>query len=107
MLDFVGRLTADVHGISGVLAIVLMAVHAVWASVVLARRDVFSTAYESKLAAAFSDPAGWTRNVAQALDYQFGFKVSDTGLFRLLQRALLPVIPPTTQTELKAIAAAA
>lgn len=39
MLDFAGRLTADVHGISGVLAIALMAVHAVWASVVLARRD--------------------------------------------------------------------
>ncbi len=39
MLDFVGRLTADVHGISGVLAIALMAVHAVWASVVLVRRD--------------------------------------------------------------------
>ncbi len=39
LTDFVGRLTADVHGISGLLAIALMAVHAVWASVVLARRD--------------------------------------------------------------------
>jgi len=39
MLDFAGGLTADVHGISGVLAILLMLVHATWASIVLARRD--------------------------------------------------------------------
>ena len=39
MFDFAGGLTADVHGISGVIAIVLMLVHAIWASVVLARRD--------------------------------------------------------------------
>jgi uncharacterized repeat protein (TIGR03987 family) len=39
MIDFVGGLTADVHGISGVVAILLMLVHAVWASVVLRRRD--------------------------------------------------------------------
>jgi uncharacterized repeat protein (TIGR03987 family) len=39
MVDYVGGLTADVHGVSGVLAIVLMAIHAIWATVVLARRD--------------------------------------------------------------------
>jgi uncharacterized repeat protein (TIGR03987 family) len=39
MLDFAGGLTADVHGISGVVAIVLMLVHAVWASAVLLRHD--------------------------------------------------------------------
>lgn len=39
MIDFVGGLTADVHGITGVIAILLMLVHAVWATVVLARRD--------------------------------------------------------------------
>lgn len=39
MVDFAGGLTADVHGISGVLAILLMLVHAIWASIVLARRD--------------------------------------------------------------------
>jgi uncharacterized repeat protein (TIGR03987 family) len=39
MIDFVGGLTADVHGITGVAAILLMLVHAVWASVVLYRRD--------------------------------------------------------------------
>ena len=39
MLDFVGGLTADVHGIAGVIAIVLMFVHAAWAFVVLRRND--------------------------------------------------------------------
>jgi uncharacterized repeat protein (TIGR03987 family) len=39
MLDYAGGLTADVHGIAGVVAILLMLVHAVWATVVLARRD--------------------------------------------------------------------
>jgi uncharacterized repeat protein (TIGR03987 family) len=39
MLDFAGGLTADVHGISGLVAIILMLVHAVWATIVLARKD--------------------------------------------------------------------
>jgi uncharacterized repeat protein (TIGR03987 family) len=39
MFDFVGGMTFDIHGISGLLAIVLMAVHALWATVVLLRKD--------------------------------------------------------------------
>ncbi len=39
MLDFAGGLTFDVHGVTGVIAIVLMAVHAVWALIVLLRKD--------------------------------------------------------------------
>ena len=39
MLDFAGGLTADVHGVTGVVAILLMLVHAIWATIVLARRD--------------------------------------------------------------------
>ncbi len=39
MFEFAGGMQADVHGISGLVAIVLMAVHAGWASVVLVRRD--------------------------------------------------------------------
>jgi uncharacterized repeat protein (TIGR03987 family) len=35
MFDMAGGMTFDVHGISGLLAIVLMLVHAVWASWVL------------------------------------------------------------------------
>ncbi len=39
MFDYVGGMTVDVHGISGLIAILLMAVHAGWALVVLLRRD--------------------------------------------------------------------
>ena len=39
MFDFAGGMQFDVHGISGFLAILLMLVHAVWALVVLIRKD--------------------------------------------------------------------
>jgi uncharacterized repeat protein (TIGR03987 family) len=39
MLEMAGGMTFDVHGLSGLLAIVLMAIHAIWATVVLVRRD--------------------------------------------------------------------
>jgi uncharacterized repeat protein (TIGR03987 family) len=39
MVDVAGGMMFDVHGISGVIAIVLMIVHAVWALVVLVRKD--------------------------------------------------------------------
>jgi len=39
MMEYAGGLTADLHGVTGVLAILLMVVHAVWATVVLLRRN--------------------------------------------------------------------
>jgi len=39
MLDFAGGLTADIHGITGVIAILLMLIHAIWATIVLIRKD--------------------------------------------------------------------
>ena len=39
MMEMAGGITFDIHGLTGVVAIVLMLVHAAWASVVLARRD--------------------------------------------------------------------
>ena len=39
MIKAVGGLTTDVHGVSGVIAIVLMMIHAFWATVVLIRKD--------------------------------------------------------------------
>ncbi len=39
MLDFAGGLTFDIHGVSGLLAIILMFIHAVWAAVVLVRKN--------------------------------------------------------------------
>ena len=39
MFDFVGGLSYDVHGISGLLAIILMFIHAIWATIVLVRKN--------------------------------------------------------------------
>jgi len=39
MFEMAGGLTYDVHGLSGLLAILLMFVHAIWATVVLVRKD--------------------------------------------------------------------
>ena len=39
MFEFAGGLTFDVHGITGLIAIILMFIHAVWAAVVLIRKD--------------------------------------------------------------------
>ena len=39
MFDFVGGMMFDLHGITGLVAIILMAVHAFWALVVLLRKD--------------------------------------------------------------------
>lgn len=39
MMDMAGGLAFNFHGVTGVIAILLMLVHAVWATVVLLRRD--------------------------------------------------------------------
>lgn len=39
MLDFAGGMTFDIHGISGLAAIILMLIHAVWAFIVLLKKD--------------------------------------------------------------------
>ncbi len=39
MFEMAGGLTFDLHGISGVLVIFLMFIHAIWATIVLAKRN--------------------------------------------------------------------
>ncbi len=39
MFEMVGGMAFDIHGISGLIAIILMLIHAIWALVVLVRRD--------------------------------------------------------------------
>jgi uncharacterized repeat protein (TIGR03987 family) len=39
MLGMAGGLTFDVHGLTGVIAILLMAANAIWATVVIVRKD--------------------------------------------------------------------
>lgn len=43
--------------------------------------------YESRLVGLLGQPAGIFSTVAQALDYQFGFKVSDTWFYQFIQRS--------------------
>jgi len=39
MFEFVGGMSFDIHGISGLVAIILMFIHALWALIVLLRKD--------------------------------------------------------------------
>lgn len=39
MFEYVGGMAFDLHGITGLIAILLMFIHALWAGVVLVRRD--------------------------------------------------------------------
>jgi uncharacterized repeat protein (TIGR03987 family) len=39
MFEMAGKLNFDIHALTGVLAIVLMMIHAIWATLVLTRRD--------------------------------------------------------------------
>jgi len=48
--------------------------------------------YESRLIGLLGQPAGIFSTVAQALDYQFGFKVSDTWFYQFAQRAAGAVV---------------
>ncbi|HWL93028.1 MAG TPA: SPFH domain-containing protein [Phycisphaerae bacterium] len=44
--------------------------------------------YDSRLLGMFSEPGGILQSVAKAIDYQFGFKVSDTWFYSLLRRQI-------------------
>ena len=39
MFDYVGGMTFDIHGVTGLIAIILMFIHTVWATGVLWRKD--------------------------------------------------------------------
>ena len=39
MIEMAGGLTFDIHGVTGVIAIVLMMIHAIWATLVIIKRD--------------------------------------------------------------------
>lgn len=39
MIKMAGGLTFDIHGVTGVIAIVLMLIHAIWAAMVLFKKD--------------------------------------------------------------------
>lgn len=44
--------------------------------------------YDSRVLGMFSEPGGILQSVAKAIDYQFGFKVSETWFYNLLRRQI-------------------
>ncbi len=48
--------------------------------------------FESRFLALFTEPGGVMRNIADTLDYQFGFKVSSTWIYTFIERALFPLL---------------
>ncbi|MCX5647431.1 MAG: SPFH domain-containing protein [Phycisphaerae bacterium] len=49
-------------------------------------------AFDSRLLGIINEPGGIFRSVATAIDYQFGFKVSQTWFYKLLEKAIVPLI---------------
>ncbi len=54
--------------------------------------DEYHPPYDSRLLRMVARPAGAFRTVAEALDYQFGFKISQTWFYRFVERAVAPLI---------------
>ena len=49
--------------------------------------------YDSRLVGLLGQPEGLVTTAAQALDYQFGFRVSETWFYQFFERALLWLVP--------------
>lgn len=49
-------------------------------------------AFDSRLLGIINEPGGIFRSVAAAIDYQFGFTVSQTWFYRLLEKAIVPLV---------------
>ena len=47
--------------------------------------------FESRLLALLAEPGGVAKSIADAVNYQFGFEVSSTWFYQLLQRWLFPI----------------
>jgi regulator of protease activity HflC (stomatin/prohibitin superfamily) len=56
-------------------------------------KDQYSrAAFDSRLLGVINEPGGIFRTAATAIDYQFGFKVSQTWFYKLLEKAVVPLI---------------
>lgn len=49
------------------------------------------SAFDSRLLGIINEPGGILRSAADAMDYQFGFKVSQTWFYKLLEEAIVPL----------------
>jgi regulator of protease activity HflC (stomatin/prohibitin superfamily) len=50
------------------------------------------SAFDSRLLGLINEPAGILRTAAGAIDYQFGFEVSQTWFYKLLEKAIVPLM---------------
>jgi len=50
------------------------------------------SAFDSRLLGVINEPGGILRSAADAIDYQFGFKVSQTWFYKLLEQAVVPLV---------------
>ena len=50
------------------------------------------SAFDSRLLGAINEPGGILRSLADAIDYQFGFKASQTWFYKLLEQAIVPLV---------------
>lgn len=57
-----------------------------------ARKGPSRMLYESRLIGLLGQPGGLITTAAQALDYQFGFKVSETWVYRFLEKAFAWIV---------------
>lgn len=48
--------------------------------------------FESRILALLSEPGGVMRNIADTLDYQFGFQVSGTWIYMFLEKSIAPLL---------------
>jgi regulator of protease activity HflC (stomatin/prohibitin superfamily) len=56
-------------------------------------KDQYSrAAFDSRLLGVINEPGGILRSAADAIDYQFGFQVSQTWFYQLLVKAIAPLI---------------
>jgi len=49
-------------------------------------------AYDSRLLGLFAEPGDIVKTLAATLDYQFGFKISETWFYRFMARAIIPLV---------------
>jgi regulator of protease activity HflC (stomatin/prohibitin superfamily)/small neutral amino acid transporter SnatA (MarC family) len=49
-------------------------------------------AFDSRILGLFSEPGGILHTVSHTIDYQFGFKVSQTWFYKLLEKAIMPLV---------------
>jgi len=50
------------------------------------------SAFDSRLLGVINEPGGVFRSLAGAIDYQFGFNISQTWFYKLLEKAVVPLI---------------